>query len=75
MLFNYANFAGINLPTTAWSGGFSDANQISSWASIAVDALNSAGIITGRPGGTFDPNAPATRAEVAAMFARFSQFR
>ncbi|MCL2610164.1 MAG: S-layer homology domain-containing protein, partial [Defluviitaleaceae bacterium] len=75
MLFNYANFAGVTLPTTGWTGNFNDANQISPWASIAVEALHAAGVITGRPGGTFDPQAQATRAEVAAMFARFAQFR
>ncbi|MCL1925477.1 MAG: S-layer homology domain-containing protein, partial [Defluviitaleaceae bacterium] len=74
MLFNYANYRGITLPTTGWTGGFADANSISPWASVAVEALNSAGVITGRPGGAFDPQANATRAEVAAMFARFANF-
>ena len=75
MLFNYANFSTINLPTNVWAVEFADQSEISEWAAIAVSALNSAGVITGRPGNLFDPLASATRAEVAAIFSRFEQFR
>ena len=75
MLFNYANFARIVFPTNIWTLEFADQNNISDWASVAVSALHSAGVITGRPGNLFDPQAPATRAEVAAIFSRFEQFR
>ncbi|MCL2610451.1 MAG: S-layer homology domain-containing protein, partial [Defluviitaleaceae bacterium] len=50
---------------------FSDENHISAWAIDAVKAIQSAGIVRGRPNNSFDPQASATRAEVAAIFTRF----
>ena len=44
-----------------------------SWYNTAVSTLSSMGIITGYPDGTFRPNAPITRAEFAAMIARFDE--
>ena len=41
------------------------------WYNTAVSTLNSMGIITGYPDGTFRPNAAITRAEFAAIAARF----
>ena len=43
------------------------------WYNTAVSTLSSMGIITGYPDGTFRPNAPITRAEFAAMIARFDE--
>ena len=43
----------------------------SSWYNTAVSTLSSMGIITGYPDGTFRPNAAITRAEFAAIAARF----
>ncbi|MBD9252064.1 VWA domain-containing protein [bacterium] len=42
-----------------------------SWYNTAVSTLSSMGIITGYPDGTFRPNAAITRAEFAAITARF----
>ena len=42
-----------------------------SWYNTAVSILSSMGIITGYPDGTFRPNAAITRAEFAAIAARF----
>ena len=42
-----------------------------SWYNTAVSTLSSMGIITGYPDGTFHPNAVITRAEFAAIAARF----
>ena len=42
-----------------------------SWYNTAVSTLSSMGIITGYPDGTFHPNAAITRAEFAAIAARF----
>ena len=42
-----------------------------SWYTTAVSTLSSMGIITGYPDGTFRPNAAITRAEFAAIAARF----
>ena len=41
------------------------------WYNTAVSTLSSMGIITGYPDGTFRPNANITRAEFAAIAARF----
>ena len=41
------------------------------WFNNAISTLSNAGIITGYPDGTFRPNAPITRAELAAIASRF----
>ena len=43
----------------------------SAWFNKAVSTLTNAGIIYGKPGGNFDPDAPITRAEFAAIAVRF----
>lgn len=70
MLYNYAKFKGYKLPSAS-TVQFADHDHISAWAKEAVDAIAAAGIISGKPDGSFDPKANATRAEVAAVFARF----
>ena len=40
-----------------------------SWARPAIDALLAAGVISGRPNGTFAPNQPVSRAEFTKMLA------
>jgi len=49
---------------------FSDVDS-TDWFNNAVSTMANAGIVQGRPGGTFQPNQPITRAEVAAITARF----
>lgn len=49
---------------------FTDAASISSWAVEDVEYCQRAGIITGKPGGTFSPKANATRAENATVMKR-----
>ena len=55
-----------------WSttNSFSDVSS-DAWYNNAVSTLENAGIIKGRPDGTFGPTEPITRAEYAVMFARF----
>ena len=43
------------------------------WYATAVSTLSKMGVISGYPDGTFRPNAPITRAEFAAMIARFDE--
>lgn len=43
------------------------------WYAAAVSTLSKMGGISGYPDGTFRPNAPITRAEFAAMIARFDE--
>ena len=46
---------------------FADEGSIASWAGQAVDWAQSSGILSGRQNNRFDPQASATRAEVAVM--------
>ena len=46
---------------------FADEGSIASWAGQAVDWAQSSGILSGRENNRFDPQANATRAEVAVM--------
>ena len=46
---------------------FADEGSIASWAAQAVDWAQSSGILSGRGNSRFDPQASATRAEVAVM--------
>ncbi len=49
---------------------FVDVNE-GDWYNTAVSTMTAMGIFTGRPGNVFDPNAYITRAEFAAVAARF----
>jgi uncharacterized protein YodC (DUF2158 family) len=71
MLRNYIQYKEISLPAVTDAPTFGDENIVSSWALDAVREIRATGIIGGRPGNLFDPKATATRAEVAAIFARF----
>ncbi|MCL2099626.1 MAG: S-layer homology domain-containing protein [Oscillospiraceae bacterium] len=72
VIFRYAEAAGFSLPENNGEPDFTDRRDISDWASDAVDAVFKAGIITGRPGGLFDPKNEVTRAEAAAILHRFT---
>lgn len=43
------------------------------WANTAISTMAALGVINGRNSGLFDPDAPITRAEFAAICARFDQ--
>ena len=47
---------------------FTDADQIASWATEAVEALAANEVISGNPDGSFNPAGTVTRAEAAKMF-------
>ena len=55
---------------TTNENNFPDVNE-DDWFCTAVSTLNAMGIIYGKPDGTFDPDAYITRAEFAAIAARF----
>lgn len=55
----------------AQTNSYSDVKS-GAWYNNAVSTLSNAGIITGYEDGLFKPNAPITRAEFAAIAARFS---
>ena len=70
ILYRYAEIMGIEFVEDT-ATAFADQALISSWVVNAVNEIQSASIVTGRPDGRFDPQATATRAEVATIFARF----
>jgi len=71
VIYRFQQFSGKtpaeNLPVIS----FNDAEKISSWAAEAVSALSTQGVISGKPGNSFDPQGYATRAEFAAIMHRF----
>ena len=54
-------------PAAQAGAPFADEGSIASWAAQAVDWAQSSGILIGRENNRFDPQASATRAEVAVM--------
>ena len=73
MLLRYSDFKGYEIPANREILNFSDAAQISSWASAAVQSMSAAGVLNGY-NNAFNPLNTATRAEVAAMFRNFLRF-
>ena len=72
MLYSYAKLKGMDpIPNGMALSKFSDADSISTWASEAVSWAAYSGIISGRSNGTVDPQAEATRAEMAVMLQQF----
>ncbi len=53
---------------------FVDANEISSWARESVMSLKETGILNGKPGNRFDPNASSTRAEITTVLRRLIEY-
>jgi len=70
MLFRFIQAMGIEIPMDEVIE-FTDRSEIAPWALEAVAAVHAKGIMVGMPDGSFDPKAIATRAEAAAIFARF----
>jgi len=71
MLRSYANYKAKNTDAQADLTGYSDAGEISSWATENVSWAVAEGLISGRPGNLIAPKDTATRAETATMFRSF----
>lgn len=71
MMYSYAKAMGITLPQIYEENTFVDSDKISTYAKEAVKFMQMAGIINGKNGNLFDPQATATRAEVSAVLSRF----
>ncbi|MDR2167739.1 MAG: S-layer homology domain-containing protein [Clostridiales bacterium] len=71
MLFRFIQAMEIDLVPMFTATNFTDQASISDWAVEPIRLIQSLGIVTGRPDGSFDPQATATRAEVGTIFARF----
>ena len=67
MVYNYLKFKDVDMSQSTNSTQFTDANEISTWATEAVNAMKALGIVNGRPDGSFNPKGTATRAEIATI--------
>ena len=71
MLARYAAAMKLQAPAMNTGTAFADAGKIAAYAKDAAASMQKAGIISGKQGGVFDPEAGATRAEVSVMLHRF----
>ncbi len=71
MLVRFAQAQGLVLEAAGGAQAFTDSGDVAGWARDAVELAHSAGLVTGKEGGRFDPQGTATRAEVAVILARF----
>ena len=72
MLFRYAMYDGLTAVALSENLiSFPDEQQLSGWAMSAMQWAVGAGIITGTPDGALAPQKNATRAQAAAMLARY----
>ena len=72
ILWRYARHLGMNVSTAGETiPAFADRDEIAPWAGQAISWAYTRGIIQGRGGNVLDPNGQATRAEAAAVIARF----
>lgn len=73
ILYRYAKDQGMDVSQRGNLAQFSDQGRISAYAREALSWANGAGLITGKGGGVLDPQGPAVRAQVAAIFQRFCE--
>lgn len=71
ILYNYADYKGWDVSATTDLSRYSDAASISDWATTVLSWANAEGLINGMTETTIDPQAGATRAQVAAIMQRF----
>lgn len=71
ILVNFAKAMGYRLPSGEGAEAFGDDSSISTWAREAIGIMRNANIMNGDTNNSFNPKAPATRAEIAAVLQRF----
>lgn len=64
---NFVKATGAELSKKNEEKSFSDGTKIASWARDAVKTMQTAGVISGKDDGSFDPLGTATRAETCAL--------
>lgn len=69
IMFRYAKTKGIDT-TTEKVKSYTDADEISSYATEAVNWASGIGLMSGNPDGTFAPKNNSTRAQAATVFQR-----
>ena len=73
ILYRYAMMKGLDISAAADLTGYSDMDEISDWALDAMKWAVAVGIIKGRTTTTAAPRGTSTRAEVPAIFRRYSE--
>lgn len=73
MLYRYAQNKKYDVSGAKSLDGYTDAQSVSSYAVLALQWANAAGVVNGKSGSKLDPKGYATRAEVAAMLMRFCE--
>ena len=71
ILYNYAKALGIDVNKTADLSTFADGDQVSGWATAAMQWAVSTGLMSGKGGNILGATHTATRAEGAQMFMNF----
>ena len=71
ILYNYAEFKGMDVSSRADLSKYVDAANISIWAKDVLSWANAEGLVNGMTETTLNPQGNATRAQVAAIFERF----
>ncbi len=74
MLYRYAKMIGVDSDNRASLSGFSDSDEISSYAYDAMRWAVAEGFITGMGDGTVNPKGNSTRAQVATVLTKFVEY-
>lgn len=73
ILYNYSQYKGYDVSARADLSKYSDAASVSSWAAEVLSWANAEGLVNGMTKTTLDPQASATRAQVATILMRYTQ--
>lgn len=74
LLCNFAAQQGVDTTARSDLSNFDDAATVSDWAQDAVSWAHAEGLIAGTSATTLSPQGEATRAQLAAMLVRFSDY-
>lgn len=73
ILYRYAQYKGYDITAKADLSRYTDAAQVSSWATDAIRWANAEGLVNGTNAITLNPRGDATRAQAAMIVTRFCQ--
>ena len=74
LLCNFAAQQGMDTTARSDLSSFDDAETVSDWAQDAVSRAHAEGLLAGTSATTLSPQGEATRAQLAAMLVRFSDY-
>lgn len=73
LFYRYAAWAKLDVSQTSSLAGFTDCQDIHSWALEAMEWAHAVGLITGRPDNRLAPQGTTTRGEAATILMRFAE--